>query len=272
MSFRDIVLMVDSSSEAGARYAVSIASRFKAHLTAAALIVDPTTSMGFLEASAAFVASSLDKLRIAAQQSLRDIEARAQQSGVSVQTELVEAGIGTIVETLGPRLRSFDLVLAEQPHPDLPGDRDVIIETALFGSGRPLLVVPYVWKEPFQIETIMVAWDGGAPAARALSDVMPMLARARRVEVVVVDDGPDRDTIPGPDAQLHLKRHGIEAGLRRLTGTRDIADTLLSQASDTGADLLVMGGYGHSRFREFILGGATEGVLASMTLPVLMAH
>ena len=108
MSFRDIVLMVDSSSEAGARYAVSIASRFKAHLTAAALIVDPTTSMGFLEASAAFVASSLDKLRIAAQQSLRDIEARAQQSGVSVQIELVEAGIGTIVETLGPRLRSFD--------------------------------------------------------------------------------------------------------------------------------------------------------------------
>jgi len=118
----------------------------------------------------------------------------------------------------------------------------------------------------------MVAWDGSAPAARALGDAMPMLARARRVEVVVVDDGPDGDTIPGSDAQRHLKRHGIEAGLRRLTGTRDVADTLLSQASDTGADLLVMGGYGHSRFREFILGGATEGVLASMTLPVLMAH
>ena len=86
--------------EHGTRFRLQAA---KAHLTAAALIVDPTTSMGFLEASAAFVASSLDKLRIAAQQSLRDIEARAQQSGVSVQTELVEAGIGTIVETLGPR-------------------------------------------------------------------------------------------------------------------------------------------------------------------------
>src|SRR5690349_22583752 len=129
MSLRDIVSMVDSSSEAGARYAVSFASRFEAHLTAAALIVDPTTSMGFLEASAAFVASSLDKLRITAQQSLRDIAARAQQSGVPVQTELVEAGIGAIVETLGPRLRPFDLVLVEQPDPDRPGDRDIVIET-----------------------------------------------------------------------------------------------------------------------------------------------
>jgi len=272
MSLKDILVLVDSNSEAVVQCALSVTSSFDAHLTAAGLVIDPTASLGFLEASAAFAASALDKSRDAAQQSLDEIAARGRRSGIAVTSMILEAGIGNIVETLGPHLRPFDLVIVEQPHPDVPSEREILIETALFGSGRPLLVVPYIRKELFRTENVMVAWDASVPAARALGDAIPMLAKARRVEVAVVNDGPEGDVVLGLEVTRHLTRHGINAELCRLVGVGDVANTLLSHASDSGADLLVMGGYGHSRFREFVLGGATRGILRSMTLPVLMSH
>lgn len=272
MSFKDILVLTDPNARAVVPYAISVASRVEAHLTAAALIVDPTANFGFLEGSAAFVASYLEKSKAAAQQSLSDVANWTERSGVALQTEVIETGIGAIVETLGPRLRTFDLVIAEQPQPDVPSEQDAIIETALFGAGRPLLVVPYVHSEAFRTETIIVAWDGSAPAARALGDAMPVLAMARRVEIVVVTDASDDGLVPGPEVKRHLMQHGIKAELRRLAGAGDVANTLLSHAADSGADLLVMGGYGHSRFRELILGGATRDILDAMTLPVFMSH
>jgi nucleotide-binding universal stress UspA family protein len=272
MSYKDILALVDADSDALPQYALSLATDFGAHVTAAALVVDPTASIGYLEASAAFVASALDKARDAAQQSLDAMMARARAGGLAVEAGIVEAGLGNIVRALGPRLRSFDLTIVEQPRPDVPSEREIMIETALFASGRPLLIVPYIRSEPFQTEGVLVAWDGSAPAARALGDAMPMLARAQHVELVVVSDRPEGDVNAGAEAKRHLARHGIEAGLRRLGGAGDVANTLLSYASESGTDLMVMGGYGHSRLREVILGGATRGILRSMTVPVFMAH
>jgi nucleotide-binding universal stress UspA family protein len=120
----------------------------------------------------------------------------------------------------------------------------------------------------------MVCWDGSRSAARAIGDAMPLLARAREVEVVVVDEGTGRnDEIPGADIAHHLARHGLKIKLQRIVaGDVDVANILLSHAADAGSDLIVMGGYGHSRLREFVLGGATRGILSSMTVPTLMAH
>ena len=121
----------------------------------------------------------------------------------------------------------------------------------MFESGRPVLLVPFVHKAPLSLTRVLVAWDGGRTAARACADALPFLTQAELVEVVTVDERREK-----PDTPI---------------GT-GIAETLLSYAADAGADLLVMGGYGRSRLREFVLGGATRGILEAMTLPVLMAH
>ena len=103
---------------------------------------------------------------------------------------------------------------------------------------------------------------------------MPFLTRAKAVEVVVVAGDPGkRDEIPGADIAHHLARHGLKVNLQRIVvRDLDVANTILSHAADAGTDLIVMGGYGHSRLREFVLGGATRGILGSMTVPTLMSH
>jgi len=272
MAIKDILVLLDASSQAAGPYAVSAASTFAAHLTAAALVTAPTTSIGFAEVPSAFLAAVLEDERSIARQIVEAFAMEAQRSNIAIQTEIAEASAGTIQQTLGGLARYFDLTIVEQPNPDVPGETGVVIEAALFGSGRPVIVVPYIQTAPLQLGTALVAWDGSATAARAVGASMPLLVRAKRVEVVMIADGIEDSQTLGLRIVRHLGRHGIHAEPQRLTGAGDIAGTLLSYAFESGADLMVMGGYGHSRFREFILGGATRGILQSMTLPVLMSH
>jgi len=123
---------------------------------------------------------------------------------------------------------------------------------------------------------VLVAWDASREAARAVADAMPLLAAADAVIVLAVDPQPGPDghgEIPGADIALHLARHGVKAQIERTVSAGvPIGELLLSRAADLGADMLVMGAYGHSRVRELLLGGATRSILASMTIPVLMSH
>jgi nucleotide-binding universal stress UspA family protein len=169
-----------------------------------------------------------------------------------------------------------DLVIVGQREPDdagksgVPGD---FAETVLMDSGKPVLSVPYIGLQPTLGETVMVAWKESRETARAVAAALPLLAAARRVHVVTwVDEssGPGRRF-----AQVgeHLRRHGIEAQLHNHgPEPRDVGGYMLSTAADLGADLIVMGGYGTSRAREWVLGGATRTILRSMTVPVLMVH
>jgi nucleotide-binding universal stress UspA family protein len=120
----------------------------------------------------------------------------------------------------------------------------------------------------------MLCWDGSRSAARAAADAMPFILRAKAVEMVIVaSEPPKSDELPGADMAHHLARHGAKVELKRIvTAKTDVASTILSHAADNSADLLVMGGYGHSRLREFILGGVTRGILGSMTIPTLLSH
>ncbi len=120
----------------------------------------------------------------------------------------------------------------------------------------------------------MVCWDGSRPAARAIADAMPFLEKAKRVELVIVTNEPGKkDEIEGADMGQHLARHGLKVEVKRInSGGIDVADALLSHAADSGADFIVMGGYGHSRLREFVLGGVTHSMLRTMTVPVLLSH
>jgi nucleotide-binding universal stress UspA family protein len=161
-----------------------------------------------------------------------------------------------------------------QPQPDESALGRLFVETALFESGRPLLIVPYIQVAGLKLDRVMVCWDGSRSAARAVGDAMPFLLRAKVTEITIVSvERAKSDEMPGADIAHHLARHGAKVEVNRITsGDIDIANTILSRAADASADLLVMGGYGHSRMREFILGGVTRAILASMTVPVLMSH
>lgn len=140
-------------------------------------------------------------------------------------------------------------------------------------AGRPVLVVPYAGDFKTVGEQVVVAWHDSREAARALADALPILRRARQVSVlgfVHPRDGDKAQPVEGVGAWL--KRHGIEAHLRREVTELDVGNALLSRACDLGADLIVMGGYGHTRVTELVVGGVTRSVLAQMTVPVLISH
>jgi len=174
--------------------------------------------------------------------------------------------------------RYADLVILGQINADAgraPLSRPRPEEVTLL-AGRPVLVVPYVGTFEQIGRRVLVGWDASREATRAINDAMPLLAAASSVTVIAVDPkhGPDgHGEVPGADIALHLSRHGVTAKVERTVSAGiGVGNTLLSRASDLEADLLVMGAYGHSRVHELLLGGATRTVLASMTLPVLMAH
>jgi nucleotide-binding universal stress UspA family protein len=151
---------------------------------------------------------------------------------------------------------------------------EVIDEGVLFECGRPVIFVPYIQKAALALDRVMVCWDGGRAATRAIADSLPLLKMAKQVDIVIVaGKREDNKEIPGADLGQHLARHGLKVDVKRLTSPDiDVNSTLLSYAADTNADMIVMGGYGHSRLREFVLGGVTREILSSMTVPVLMSH
>jgi nucleotide-binding universal stress UspA family protein len=137
-----------------------------------------------------------------------------------------------------------------------------------------MLMVPYIHKGPLDARHVGIAWDGSRLASRALRDALLFLTAAQAVTVIAVNEERRDDSEANSDQIVsHLARRGIKARVERLTADRDnVHGTILSMAADTNIGLLVMGGYGHSRLRERILGGVTRGIFESMTVPVLMSH
>jgi nucleotide-binding universal stress UspA family protein len=154
--------------------------------------------------------------------------------------------------------------------------RSELTTDILMGSGRPAIVIPYIGPGPMLGQRVLVAWDGGREATRAVNDSLPLLKRAHSVTVLSVNpdvssNGDRRD--PGADISLHLARHGIKVTAARTVARKTaIGDVILADIADNSIDLLVMGAYGHSRLRELVLGGVTRHLLEHMTVPVLMSH
>ncbi len=274
---KDIVvnLSVEPSRDIAGPYAISVADAFGAHLAAVAFSYDPIippTIMGGVPAS--FIDEQRAENEKAAKDAVARFDEAARRAGISFESRSMTASVAGGADTFGRIARRFDLSIVGQTEPDKVAPEELIVEGALFDSGRPVLVVPYIQKGGLKLDRVMVCWDGSRNATRAVADAMPLLHKAKAVDVVIVanDKGKD-DELPGADIAQHLARHDLAVDLKRIVATdTDIANTLLSHAADTSADFIVMGGYGHSRLREFILGGATHGILASMTVPVLMSH
>jgi nucleotide-binding universal stress UspA family protein len=201
-------------------------------------------------------------------------EQAAKRAGISMETRIIDTSVAGAADQIGRIARRFDLAVVGQPgrKPSFPDQ--VVDEAVLFESGRPVIFVPFVQTRGVKLDRIMVCWDGSRVASRAVADAMPLLEKAKQVEIVIISDKPAKDNeVPGADLGQHLARHGLKVDIKRITSPdTDVPSTILSYAADSSADMIVMGGYGHSRLREFVLGGATRGLLESMTVPVLMSH
>ena len=272
---KDIVLALEvgTSRDAARDYAISVSAAFNAHLAAVSFAYDPMLPLLDMGGAVPFelVDAEREANRKAAADAISRFEETARLAGISAESRVIEASASGAAQVFGSIARSFDLSIMGQADPQSTRD-DSMIEGALFDSGRPVLVVPYIQRAGLKLDRVMVCWDGSRNAARAINDAMPFLSRAKAVDVVTIDKDKTGE-IKGVDIAQHLARHGLNVELRRINaGDVDVANVILSDAADRDADFIVMGGYGHSRLREFVLGGATRGILSSMTVPTLMSH
>ncbi len=274
---KDLVvnLGIDKPRDVAAEYAIAVADAFQAHLTAVAFVYEPLVPpsvMGGIPSD--IIEAQWAATERAADTAIKGFAAAAKRDGIAAEHHKFVTSLGAAGDLFGRLARRFDLSVIAQAEPKGGPAEDLVIEGALFGSGRPLIVVPYIHKGGLKLDRMLVCWDGSRPAARAIGDAMPFLARSGAIEVVIVASGREKsDEIPGVDMGGHLARHGLKIDVKRIVSADvDVPNTILSHAADSGADFIVMGGFGHSRLREFILGGATKGILAAMTVPTLMSH
>jgi nucleotide-binding universal stress UspA family protein len=274
---KDLVvnLAVGGSRGDPGAYAVSVAETFGAHVAAISFAHDPVipaTLMGGVPAD--FIESQRVEAEAAASAAITRFEEAARRAGVSAESRLLAASLAEASDQFGRIARRFDLAVVGQAEPEKASPEELIAESALFEGGRPVLVVPYIQKDGLKLGKVLVCWDGSRAAARAAGDALPFLARAKAIEVLIVSGERGKsDEIPGADIGQHLARHGLKVDVKRIVATdTDVANTILSYVADSAADLIVMGGYGHSRLREFILGGVTRGILEAMTVPTLVSH
>ena len=254
---KDIVvnLNVGEKASPACDYAISVAATFDAHLAGVAFLYDPiipVSGAGYIPADV-IEAQERDN-QAATRATLDRFNAACARAGVSAEPLTLNANFGGVGEQFSRIARRFlTCPSSGQVEPDSSAIEEIIAESALFESGRPVIIVPYIQKAPLKLDNDMVCWDGSGSAARAIADAMPLLEpKAGRVEVVIVaNERGKQDEIAGADMAAHLARHGLNVDVRRTAlGDVDVADILLSHAADAGSDFIVMGGYGHSRLRE----------------------
>jgi nucleotide-binding universal stress UspA family protein len=257
--------------------AADLALAHEAHLIGLS-VLEPLNLAGYFAPGLQAVVEVEERHQQAAAAAARKIELEFQsvcsRLGISSEWRLAEGDPGEIATQ---HARYADLTITGQVNPESPppGGGAALPERLALTSGRPVLVVPYVGRYEAIGSHVLVAWNRTREAVRAVHDALPILQKARRVTVLSInpEQSDPRPNPPGSDMGVHLARHGITVETS-YTVAKDIAvgSAILSRAADFSADLIVMGCYGHSRFRELVMGGASREILRHMTVPVLMSH
>lgn len=278
----DVLFHLDAreSAQSAGEFALSLAAMTGARLTAAGVVIEyppPVVEIGGFNPAwdfggAGVFAEMFERTREAVEQSYRRLTKMAPPN---VQTELViiQAFPEVACDEFARLARCFDLSVISQGPPSVGEAAALMISGALFGSGRPVFLVPFAHNGHARFERAIVCWDGGVQAARAVAASLPLLSQAHSIEVVYVS--PDRERaqqLPACGVMRHLARHGIQATPCILPPHDDVGAAILAYARQSAADYVVMGAYGHWRLRELVLGGATRRILASTTTPVFMVH
>ena len=280
MALKDLLVQVDGSRSGPARYeaAIRLAQDHRAHLTGLCLGVEPpipATIMGMVPPD--IIESQHQAIKEEAEAAAASFRLAVEKAGLSGECRTVQGFAFDAVDVFVEHARHVDLAILEQSDPDEGSPLgESFTADVIMACGRPVIAVPYVGVPAMLGQRVLVAWDGGREATRAVNDALPILEKASSVTVLSVNpqmssDGRRRD--PGADISLHLARHGVKvAAARTIAREISVGDALLAEIASNSIDLLVMGAYGHSRLREFVLGGATRELLQHMTAPVLMSH
>jgi len=276
MAYAAILVPIDEHPEAAASLDIAcrLASSFGAHLEGVAIVPPLATPLRLRprQSAAALMKREWERDKVEARAAARRFLAMARKAGVASADTLVVEGDEPSV--LGSRARLADLVVLPRPGED---DIGVLgghhIESSLLAVGRPVLFVPGAVPSPAFPSKALVAWNGSRECARALTDALPLLARAKAVTVLTGGAAGSDGAAAGSSAVTYLARHGIKAEAAHLASDdHRIGDAILARVRKIGADLLVMGAYGRPRFAEFVLGGATRAVLSKAGVCVLMSH
>jgi nucleotide-binding universal stress UspA family protein len=276
MGFKTILVHVDTAPSASKRLKLSadLAGRFEAHILGL-YVRRPFQAPAFTDAGPA-----MDSLYRTYENGVKADEAIATAafneliSRTSLSSEWrVADGLAEVV--VPAHARYADLVIVGQAEPDASTTTpDDLAETVGMAGERPVLIVPHIGVAKPPGRTVMLCWNGSREAARAATAALPIFKQAEKVIVLLIDPEDDggREK-PGVRVAAWLARHGVDAVVKRDTAAdSDVGGVILSRAADQDADLIVMGLYGHSRVREWVLGGASRTLLASMTVPLFVAH
>lgn len=281
MSIKTILVLLDDSDDSSARLdvACSLAEAHGAHLNALALSQQISTYVAAdIHAGAAMIdVGQIEESRKQAQAVASSAKEYMAGRGILGEARWASHEAFGLREVAGIHGRHAELIIAGQPIDDVNEDlRDTVLEAALFSSGRPVLMVPAGWKKPITASHIIVAWDASRQAARALNDAALFLDHAANTTVVIVDPKPGYDSIgpdPGADIATVLSRHGSKVAVDRIPSAgASVAQALLSRTAATGSDLIVMGAYGHSVWRETVFGGVSREMIQTTAVPLLLSH
>ena len=279
MSFKDIIVYVDGTEASKARdgLAINLAKAQGAHLVAVAFAPQALMPLYGADVTFADMSGVLDGVKAQGEEALARFRTAAGAADVSFETRLMHGTSDEFPHAFAAAARLTDLAVLGQPRDGDPlVGQYALVERCLFASGRPVLIVPATPDQGVGGDTVVVAWDGSAEAARAFSDALSFLKAAKRVVFLagVDEDGRRDDDLSADGMVAHLARHGIEAEpvTVPMSEGADVGRLLLSRAKDLKADMIVMGAFHHSRWREFILGGVTLTMLEEATIPLFMSH
>ena len=258
---------------------ISLAAAFGAHLDAmAAGYVSTSTAYVVNGAAGAAVATVFELEQERATQrataALEIFEAEARNAHISYECHPLEATPADAADAIGAAPRLYDLSVVLQPMPEYETFDNALPKEILLHSGGPVLFVPHIFRGAFNPKRIGICWDGSRLAARALRDARPFVAQADSLVAISINGADGVPAYASTDRLVkHLARAGLPISSVDITASRsEIQTTILSLAADESVDMLVMGGYGHSRLHEGLLGGVTRAMLQTMTVPTLMTH
>jgi nucleotide-binding universal stress UspA family protein len=275
---KDIVVNLahDASRDLARDFAITVAEAFDAHIAGVAFAYVPEfPGYVMVEIPPDVAASMVDVSKKAAEAAIARFDEATKRSLLSAEHRLVSTVAVEAPALFATLARRFDLGIFLQSNPGGVANDDMI-DTSLFESGRPVMVVPYIHKDGLRLDRLVCCWDGSRAAARAINDALPLLTRADRVDLLIIENDKTKNEtteIRGVEMAGHLARHQVKVEIEIIPAPDiGVADAILSHVADESGTLIVMGGYGRPKLREIILGGATRAMLKSTTVPLFMSH